>query len=123
MLDIYAYAVTSPIGIVRIPARRERELLAYKILGRLEYPGIGLCPGTPEEQKEALKWLLVRVMKIGSREFLVAGVFILPIDQIADIWTKDADTEELAIIFMKNKDKFTLSEDTTKALREYLNEL
>jgi hypothetical protein len=63
----------------------------------------------------------VRVMKIGSREFLVVGVFVLPIDQISDIWTKDADMEELAIIFMKNKDKFTLSEDTTKALREFID--
>jgi hypothetical protein len=65
----------------------------------------------------------VRVIKIGSREFLVLGVFILPVDHIADIWTKDADTEELAVIYAKNKDKFTLNEATSKALREYLNEL
>jgi hypothetical protein len=58
MLDIYEYAINSWVGSVRIPARRERELLAYRILGRLVYPGIGLCPGTPEEQKEARKWLL-----------------------------------------------------------------
>lgn len=65
----------------------------------------------------------VRVITIGSREFLALGVFILPVDQIADIWTADADSEHLALIFMKNRDKFTLNEDTTKALLEYLNEL
>ena len=58
MLDIYEYAINSWVGSVRIPARRERELLAYRILGRLTYPDGVLNPGTPEEQVEARKWLL-----------------------------------------------------------------
>ena len=53
MLDIYVYVIISWVGRRRIRARRERELLAYRILGRLIYPDGVLCPGTPEEQKEA----------------------------------------------------------------------
>jgi hypothetical protein len=62
----------------------------------------------------------VRVMKIGSREFLVAGVFILPVDQISDIWPTCADHNGQSVIYMKNKDKFTLADDTSKALREFI---
>jgi len=48
----------SPIASVRIPARREREHLARRILGQLVWPDGELRPGTEDEQKEARKWLV-----------------------------------------------------------------
>jgi hypothetical protein len=57
MPDIYADAVNSPIGIVRIPARRERELLALRIIGVLAGPDGTVQPGTEDEKREARTWL------------------------------------------------------------------
>jgi hypothetical protein len=61
MLDPYADAVNSPIGIVRIPARRERELLALRVIGLLAWPCGTVQPGTHEEQQEARTWLRPQV--------------------------------------------------------------
>jgi hypothetical protein len=58
MPDIYADAVASPIAIVRIPARRERELLALRIIGLLAYPDGSAQPGSDDEKREARTWLL-----------------------------------------------------------------
>ena len=124
MLDIYAYAINSWVGSRPDPSpprtraaglpdprtpdlpRTECSTLAHP---RSKWRHANGCSRESDHDREP------RVPRV--------GVFILPVDQIADIWTADADSEHLALIFMKNRDKFTLNEDTTKALLEYLNEL
>jgi hypothetical protein len=58
MEDPYASVIDSPIAIARIPARREREYLAYQILGHLRRADGTVRAGSPGEQTEARRWLL-----------------------------------------------------------------
>lgn len=64
--------------------------------------------------------VVIRVTKIGGREFLVVCAFVLPVDQIADIWPTHADENGQSVIYMQNRDKFLLNEATSEAFREYL---
>lgn len=48
----------SPVGIARIPARRERDLLCRRVLGQIVWPDGELKPGAETEKKEAREWLM-----------------------------------------------------------------
>lgn len=64
----------------------------------------------------------VKVVKIGSREFLKAGPFVFPVDQLADIWLAAGD-ESKSVVHLANRDKFTLAPETSEAFREFINDL
>jgi hypothetical protein len=57
LIDPFAHAVHSPIAVVRIPARREREYYAFRILGRLAWADGTVRPGDAAHRERARRWL------------------------------------------------------------------
>lgn len=53
--DVY----NSPVAILRVPARREREYEALRILGHLRRPDGTVRPGTDDQMKEARRWRMI----------------------------------------------------------------